>query len=49
MNKAKTIAYAITKECQLYNFAEWCEEWGFTVDDFYRFLELGQEAFENDS
>ena len=45
MNKAETIAYAIKKECQRYSLVDWCEEWGFSVDEFNRFLTLGQEAF----
>ena len=45
MNKAEIIAYAIKKECQRYSLVDWCEEWGFSVDEFNRFLTLGQEAF----
>ena len=48
MSKAEIIAYAITKECQRYSLADWCEEWGFSVDEFDRFLTLGQEAFYQD-
>lgn len=46
MNKAETIAYAIEKECKRYSLVHWCEEWGFTVDDFDRFLEFGKNAFK---
>lgn len=45
MNKAEIIAYAIKKECQSYSLVDWCKEWGFNVDEFNRFLTLGQEAF----
>ncbi len=45
MNKAEIIAYAIKKECQSYSLVDWCEKWGFSVDEFNRFLILGQEAF----
>lgn len=45
MNKAEIIAYAIEKECQRYSLVDWCEEWEFSVDEFNKFLTLGQEAF----
>lgn len=48
MTKAETIEYAIEKECQRYSLVEWCEEWGFTIEEFYRFLELGKKAFEGE-
>ena len=46
VNKAGIIAYAIKKECQRHSLINWCKEWGFTVDDFYRFLEFGKNAFK---
>lgn len=45
---AGTIAYAIDKKCSDFNLTEWAGEWDFTVDDFYRFLELGKEAFRKE-
>ena len=45
MTKAETIAYAIKKECSRYSLIEWCEEWGFTVDDFKKFLNCGEKGF----
>lgn len=42
MNKVETIRYAIEKECCRNNLTEWCEEWGFTVEDFKRFMECEQ-------
>jgi hypothetical protein len=49
MDKAETIAYAIMKECCKYSLKDWCCEWEFTVDDFDKFLELGEEAFRKAS
>lgn len=46
MTKGETIEYAIKKRCQEYSLVEWCEEWEFTVDEFYRFLSLGKQAFD---
>lgn len=46
MTKGETIEYAIKKKCQEYSLVEWCEEWEFTVDEFYRFLEFGRQAFD---
>ena len=46
MTKAETIEYAIKKECQRYSLADWCESWNITIEEFYRFLELGRKAFE---
>ena len=37
--KAETIAYAIRKKCSEYSLIEWCESWGFTIDEFEEFLE----------
>lgn len=48
MTKAETIEYAIQKECERLSLEVWCEHWGITVDEFYRFLELGRKAFEGD-
>ena len=46
MSKGATIEYAIRKKCQEYSLVKWCEEWEITVDEFYRFLELGRQAFD---
>ena len=35
---AKTIAYAIRKECQRIQICDWCEDWGITIDEFEEFL-----------
>jgi hypothetical protein len=48
MTKSETIEYAIKKRCQEYSLVEWCEEWEFTVDEFYKFLSLGRQAFDSD-
>lgn len=45
MDKAGTIAYAIRKECCMYSLKEWCYDWGFTINDFNKFLALGEEEF----
>lgn len=47
MNKAETIAYAIAKECRRMSLVNWCKEWGFTVEDFNRFLDSGKKYFED--
>lgn len=44
----ETIAYAIQKKCSEYSLVEWCKEWGFTIDDFKKFLEGGKKEFEED-
>ena len=44
----ETIAYAIEKKCSDWSLTEWCEEWGFTVEDFEKFLEGGKKEFEED-
>lgn len=49
MNKAEKIYHNICKECSRYSLTEWCEECGFTLDDFYRFLEVGYERFKKES
>lgn len=46
MTKGETIEYAIEKECQKYSLVDWCEEWSITIDEFYRFLELGRTSFD---
>lgn len=46
MTKSETIEYAIKKKCQEYSLVDWCEEWDFTVDEFYKFLELGKKEFD---
>lgn len=33
------IAYAIRKKCSKYDLTEWCDYWGFAVEDFDEFLE----------
>lgn len=45
MTKAETIEYAIKKECSYFNLTDCCENWDFTIEEFYRFLELGRKAF----
>lgn len=44
MKVSETIAYAIKKECSRYSLVEWCEEWGFTVEQFKRFLQAGVDG-----
>lgn len=48
MTKGETIEYAIQKECQRFSLVDWCESWDITIDEFYRFLELGRQAFNSD-
>lgn len=45
-NKGEVIAYAIRKKCQENSLEDWCRSWGITVDEFYNFLELGRQAFD---
>ena len=40
-DKAETVAYAITKECQKYSLYDWCETWDITIDEFEEFLSNG--------
>jgi len=47
-SKGEIIEYAIKKKCQEYSLFDWCKEWGITVDEFYKFLELGRQAFNSD-
>ena len=42
------IAYAIFKKCSDWSLIEWCETWGFTIEDFERFLEGGKKEFKED-
>ena len=44
MNKNERIAYAIKKQCSEYSLVEWCNEWGFTIDDLNNFLNKGMET-----
>lgn len=46
MNNAEMIEYAIKKKCSEYNLEEWCKIWGFTIDEFCGFLELGRKEFK---
>lgn len=48
MTKGETIEYAIQKECQRISLVDWCESWDITIDEFYRFLSLGRQAFNSD-
>lgn len=48
MTKGETIEYAITKECCRYSLVDWCKDWDITVAEFYKFLELGQKAFDEE-
>lgn len=41
-NKIELIIKAIRKECSSYSLVEWCESWGFTVEDFDKFLEFAE-------
>lgn len=45
MTKAETISYAIEKECARISLTEWCKEWEFTVEEFYKFLDAGKKNF----
>lgn len=47
--KGEIIEYAIKKKCQEYSLVDWCKEWGITVDEFYKFLELGRQAYNSDT
>lgn len=40
-SKARTIAYAIKKECQRSSLYDWCDSWwDITIDEFDEFLAL---------
>lgn len=45
--KGETIEYAIKKECRRDSLVEWCKMWDFTIDDFYKFLEIGRQGFDS--
>ena len=45
-NKGEVIAYAIRKKCRGNSLEDWCRSWGITVDEFYNFLEVGRQAFD---
>lgn len=44
MKVSETIAYAIRKKCSEYSLAQWCETWGFTPEQFGRFLQAGLDG-----
>ena len=46
--KGEVIEYAIEKKCQEYSLVDWCESWGITVDEFYKFLKFGRQGFDSD-
>ena len=48
MNIGETIAYAIRKECSRYSLVNWCKEWGFTIEQFKRFLDGGIDRFRTE-
>lgn len=39
MTNYKTIRHAIEKECRRISLTDWCENWEFTVDVFYKYLD----------
>lgn len=43
---AKTIAYAIRKECQQTSLYDWCNSWNITIDEFDEFLALAVDNAE---
>ncbi len=43
---AKTIAYAIKKECQRMSLYDWCDSWNITTDEFDEFLALAVDNAE---
>lgn len=47
MTKGETIVYAIKKECQRDSLCEWCNMYGFTIEEFERLLEYGENAFDS--
>ncbi len=47
MTKGEIIEYAIKKKCQEYSLMDWCDEWDITIDEFYKFLSLGRQAFNS--
>lgn len=40
----KTIRHAIEKECRRISLTDWCENWGFTADDFNKYLDAADKA-----
>lgn len=46
--KGEVIEYAIFKEVSRYNFIEWLDEWGITMDEWDKFMEAGKKAFAED-
>lgn len=46
MNKWDTIRCAIQKECRRDDLSEWCEYWGFSVEDFETFLDTAVKVLK---
>ena len=46
LTMGERIAYAIKKKCSDWSLTEWCEEWGFSIEDFEKFLEGGKKEFK---
>jgi len=44
MSTSETIAYAIKKKCREDSLFEWCKSWGFTIEQFERFLQAGVDG-----
>lgn len=44
MTNYKTIRHAIEKECRRISLTDWCENWGFTTDDFDKYLDAADNA-----
>ena len=42
------IADAIRDKCSEESLIRWCKSWGFTLEDFRLFLQLGAAAFDAD-
>lgn len=40
--EAINIEYAINKECSRHSLEEFCENYGFTIEDFREFLRLAR-------
>lgn len=45
LTKGELIACAIGNKCKEANLTVWCAIWGFTEDEFFRFLKFGEEVF----
>lgn len=43
MKKFERIRYAIEKECSRASLVEWCELWGFTINEFRAYLSTADE------